>query len=217
MSPIIGVTGPAGVGKDCFAEYMVKQHHFARIALADPMKRIAREVWDFSEKQLWGPSSERNKPDERYEREDGTFLSARIALQVMGTEMGRTCWKNTWIALCLRDANRLLEGHARYTPERGVFHSPSARPAWGVVVPDCRFYNEIDAIHEAGGRVVRLRRAVGADPLLVGVKNHASEKEQQSIPDGAFDLTIDCANGIENFYKQLDTIIPAFLAGMRER
>jgi hypothetical protein len=86
-----------------------------------------------------------------------------------------------------------------------------------VVVPDCRFYNEIDAIRQVGGAVIRLRRKTAADALKVGVHNHASEKEQQSIPDGAFDLTIDCADGVENFFTQLDTILPAFLAGMRSR
>jgi hypothetical protein len=219
---IIGVTGQAGVGKDTFAEYMVMKHRFARIALADPMKRIAREVWDFSPKQLWGPSSERNKPDSRYEREDGTFLSPRIALQVMGTEMGRTCYKNTWVDLCIRDAKKLLEPHrthsTAYTPEYGVSERLGMyMPVAGVVVPDCRFYNEIEAIHQAGGKVIRLRRETAADALKVGVLNHASEKEQQSIPDGAFDLTIDCADGVLSFYDQLDTIIPALLAGMRSR
>jgi hypothetical protein len=215
---IIGVTGQAGVGKDTFAEYMVKKHNFVRIALADPMKRIARQVWDFSPKQLWGPSEERNKPDGRYEREDGTFLSPRIALQVMGTEMGRTCYKNTWVDLCIRNAREVLDyTETAYDPEVGV-HDRLGGLRWaGVVVPDCRFYNEIDAIHQAGGKVIRLRRKTATDALKVGVKNHASEKEQQSIPDGAFDLTIDCADGVLSFYDQLDTIIPAFLAGMRSR
>ena len=33
------------------------------------MKRIARDVFGFSDEQLYGPSEMRNAPDERYPRE----------------------------------------------------------------------------------------------------------------------------------------------------
>lgn len=66
---IIGLCGQAGAGKDTVADFLVKNHSFAKVALADPLKRICREVFDFSDEQLWGPSEERNKPDERYPRQ----------------------------------------------------------------------------------------------------------------------------------------------------
>lgn len=66
---IIGLCGQAGVGKDTVADFLVKNHGFVKVALADPLKRICKEVFDFSDNQLWGPSSERNKPDSRYRRE----------------------------------------------------------------------------------------------------------------------------------------------------
>src|SRR5689334_14415060 len=63
---IIGLSGLAGSGKDFVANLLVDQHNFVKIALADPLKRICQEVFDFSDEQLWGPSEERNKPDKRY-------------------------------------------------------------------------------------------------------------------------------------------------------
>ena len=66
---IIGLCGQAGAGKSTVADFLVKNHGFVSVALADPLKRICREVFDFSDEQLWGPSSERNKPDERYPRQ----------------------------------------------------------------------------------------------------------------------------------------------------
>lgn len=75
---IIGITGlhrdeagsvqTIGAGKDAAAEVLIAKHGFVRIGLADPLKRICREVFDFSIEQLWGPSQERNKPDRRYMR-----------------------------------------------------------------------------------------------------------------------------------------------------
>lgn len=66
MTPLLIVCGPAGSGKDTVAEYLGRYLKIATIAQADPMKRFARDVFGFSELALWGPSEERNKPDERY-------------------------------------------------------------------------------------------------------------------------------------------------------
>lgn len=68
---IVGIMGPAGVGKDTMADHLVQYFDSTKVALADPLKRICRDVYNFSEQQLWGPSAERNKPDRRYSRDYG--------------------------------------------------------------------------------------------------------------------------------------------------
>lgn len=65
---IVGLAGLAGSGKDTVADILVKNFGFVKVAFADPLKRIAKEVYDFTDEQLWGPSSARNKPDTRYWR-----------------------------------------------------------------------------------------------------------------------------------------------------
>lgn len=69
MHTIIGISGLAGAGKDTVGDYLVKEHACIKIALADPLKRICKEVYDFSDEQLWGGSKHRNLPDERHPRE----------------------------------------------------------------------------------------------------------------------------------------------------
>jgi len=64
---ILGICGVAGSGKDTFAQYLAPLGA-TNIALADPLKQIAQQVYDFTDEQLWGPSAERNKPDPRYRR-----------------------------------------------------------------------------------------------------------------------------------------------------
>ena len=65
---LVGISGAAGVGKDTASHRLVEKHGFVQIALADPLKRFAHQIFDFSEKQLWGPSSYRDKVDSRYQR-----------------------------------------------------------------------------------------------------------------------------------------------------
>ncbi len=68
MSRLIGFCGLAGSGKDTSGDFLVKNANYVKLACADPLKRICQQVYAFTDEQLWGPSSERNKPDKRYWR-----------------------------------------------------------------------------------------------------------------------------------------------------
>lgn len=215
---IIGLCGEASAGKDTCADFLVRNHGFVKVALADPLKRIVRQVYDFSDEQLWGPSEKRNEPDKRYLREyvrvghmlteealkefpDGKvpqYLTPRFALQTLGTEWGRTCYNNTWVDLAIRTAKTLLHEKSRfdcrwgYDQKTGLHKSTILNPHEGVVFSDVRFRNEIDAIHAAGGKVVRLVRVVrkkgqGKDAAWRG---HQSEAEMRSLSDDLFDFSL---------------------------
>src|SRR6476619_2210317 len=170
---VVGFCGEANVGKDTAADFLVKNHGFVKVALADPLKRICKEVYGFSDNQLWGPSKERNKPDERYPRilieslDDPSLkrvecLTPRYALQKLGTEWGRDCYKNTWVNYCRRVAEKLLDGPSHeynyYSAAHGLTFVGGYQQPRGVVISDVRFRNEIDAIHAAGGKVVKIVR-----------------------------------------------------------
>jgi hypothetical protein len=71
---LVGISGAAGVGKDTATHRLVDKHGFVQIALADPIKRFVYQTFDFSEKQLWGPSSLRDKPDSRYQKYCGDSI-----------------------------------------------------------------------------------------------------------------------------------------------
>jgi hypothetical protein len=65
---IIGIAGRAGAGKDTAASTLVTEFGFIKVSLADPLKRICKEVFAFTDEQLWGPSECRNAPDPRFRR-----------------------------------------------------------------------------------------------------------------------------------------------------
>jgi hypothetical protein len=66
---LLGVLGLAGSGKDEVGKILVKHHGFVRVALADVLKRICQDAFEFTDEQLYGPSALRNSPDMRYPRD----------------------------------------------------------------------------------------------------------------------------------------------------
>lgn len=226
---ILGVSGLAGSGKDTFAKFLVENHGFVVVSLADPLKRICKEVFDFTDEQLWGPSEKRNAPDERYPRfkpdpmtlvrevdgdRVGEFrdtesgrefvpLTPRYALQKLGTEWGRDCYQNVWVEYAVRVSQELLgSALARYNQKDGLTHLSVGRTddrVKGIAIPDVRFQNEIEGIRKAGGKVIRIVRP-GAG--LKGVAAlHASEVEQASIPNEAFDLVVENTGTLDDLRK----------------
>ena len=212
---IIGVSGLAGAGKDQVATYLVEDFGFVRMSLADPLKQICRRVYAFTDEQLWGPSQFRNGPDSRYPRPDGTFLSPREALQTLGTEWGRSCYPDTWAQLCVRTAKELLtEPIARYDQKQGLYYLDelggttrgNTMTTKGVVIPDCRFKNEMAAIKAAGGKVVRVTRPGSGLSNERGL--HPSETEQASIPDEEFDHVIRNNGTLEDLRFMVKMLMP---------
>ena len=169
---ILGLVGLAGSGKSTVADILQKDHGFVSVALADPIKRICRELFSFTDVQLWGPSEERNKPDTRYplvvgmdagEPEHG-YLTPRHALQQLGTEFGRACYPNVWVDYGMRVAKALLTRSFVYDAQNGLREThlvalpPGTMSPKGVVFSDIRFQNEVEAIRAAGGAVWRIVR-----------------------------------------------------------
>lgn len=71
---IVGINGVAGAGKDTFADFLVQDAQFTKIALADPLKRICASVFrKFTYDDLWGPSENRNKPHRDYPTQEKTY------------------------------------------------------------------------------------------------------------------------------------------------
>ena len=226
---IVGICGLAGSGKDTAADRLVKKHGFVKVSLADPLKRYCKEVYDFSDEQLWGPSQFRNAPDLRYPRtelnqnvppsENMTYLTPRYALQKLGTEWGRDCYDNTWIDLGIRTAQKLLNGgkpHYYYSAQKGLWECPcwnDTRPYQthphgivpkvpGVVIPDIRFKNEVAAIKAAGGELIQIIRL--GSGLEGEAAAHRSETEQLEIPIEAFDFRINNSGTMEMLLQAVD-------------
>lgn len=234
-----------GTGKDTVADLLVSSHDFVKVALADEMKRFCGVLYKFSPEQLWGPSHLRNAVDRRYPREhhvltrDGScaccgaaldennefaeqcYLTPRYALQTLGSEWGKFCYRDTWVRRLMEDiAPALLAdvhhpscGYDKYRqfnylPElglvdRGVSPGAHGERILGLVISDIRFEDELRYIKKRGGKTLLVYRKV--DELPKGPDlSHASEVDlnKYSPDDDIWDDVIYNFRGVEDLVKQ---------------
>lgn len=172
---IIGIAGRGSSGKSTVAQILTKNHRYQEIAFADEIKRTARRWWpNFTIDELWGPSHLRETVHPEY-----GGLTPRRACQYLGTEIGRALDRNVWVRIGINAAQTILRGGWDYAPHIGLIEAPSYRePYRGVAFSDCRFPNEGDAIHEAGGIVWKTQHGVG---LSGEAGAHESERHIDSL------------------------------------
>lgn len=65
---LIVLSGEAGAGKDSVSDVLVARHGFVAYSLAAPLKRFLKDMFGFTDEQLYGRSSARNEPDPRWAR-----------------------------------------------------------------------------------------------------------------------------------------------------
>lgn len=250
MYPVIIITGQAGSGKDTLAGFMA-EHGGVCISQADPMKRFVKEIFGFSDQQLWGPSEARNAPDPRPASEfirlwdDGSAFSIKAAwlkniraggrmedlqnwaakhvlgvegltprkvLQTIGTEFGRAIDEKLWLSYAQDMATRILEAGGTY--DRAIGHLPGPQRAKFVIITDGRFRNEILVTKALGGLAIR----VDGGGLSGEAGSHASETEQNSIPETWFDAVVmnQKSDGLERLKAVAGALVEKLLPAPRK-
>jgi hypothetical protein len=208
---IIGVVGLIGSGKDTIADYLQNIHQFRRESFAHTLKDAVASVFGWDRELLEGRTREsrewREQVDPWWSDRLGILgLTPRYVLQYWGTEVCRRGFHDDiWIAS--------LENKLRKTHD-------------DIVISDCRFPNEIRAIKDAGGVVIRVVR--GPEPVwfelaqtvnagdtrynwrlskneLDTYKIHASETAWIGTK---FDAVLDNnQDGLDNLYKQVNNLL----------
>ena len=207
---IIGICGFIGSGKDTAADFLVNFHGFKRDSFASTLKDAVAHVFNWDRELLEGRTKASREWREQVDpwwstRLNMPNLTPRLVLQLWGTEVARKAFHDDiWIAS--------LENKLRNSKD-------------DIVITDCRFPNEINAIKQAGGKVVRVTR--GPDPdwyqLAVNVncgpknmnwttsklgleklKIHASETAWVGTE---FDVVIDNNDTLDHMYEQLKSLV----------
>ena len=207
---IIGFVGFIGSGKDTAADYLVNFHGFRRDSFANTLKDAVANVFGWDRVLLEGRTTQAREWREQVdpwwaERLAMPDLTPRLMLQLWGTEVCRNGFHDDiWIAS--------LENKMRKTSDN-------------IVISDVRFPNEILAIKNAGGQVVRVVR--GADPewyqdawnMNQGPTNmnwsiSKTRMEQRKIHASetawigkGIDLEIDNNGTIDDLFKQIKSLV----------
>ena len=208
---IIGVCGFIGSGKDTIADYLVNLHHFRRESFANTLKDAVAQVFGWDRTMLEGRTKQAREWREQVdpwwaERLGIPHLTPRFILQQWGTEV---CRKNfhddIWIAS--------LENKLRNSRD-------------DVVISDCRFPNEIQAIKQSGGIVVRVVRGPEPEWYNAAVSRNRGpdgnstwslsgrKLEQLGVHDSEtawvgtkFDVVVDNNGTLDDLYQQVKRLV----------
>lgn len=204
---IIGIVGLIGSGKDTIADYLVNIHEFRRESFANTLKDAVAAVFGWDRDLLEGRTRQSREWREQVDvwwsqRLDMPALTPRWVLQHWGTEVVRKAFHDdTWIAS--------LENKLRQISD-------------DVVISDCRFPNEIAAIKQAGGAVIRVQRgpepawysvalamnrnpqATASAEILKELGVHASETAWIGTE---FDAVVDNNSSMDALYLQITGLV----------
>jgi hypothetical protein len=168
---IIGLCGFIGAGKGCVADLLVERHGYIKESFANSVKDSCAAIFGWDRALLEGdtPKSRawREQSDEWWSEKLGRPFSPRLALQLMGTEAGRGVFhSDLWIYTVLRRCDSNLN----------------------YVIADVRFPNEINAITNSGGKIIRVRRGNDPEWYDTALKQNTTHKDDQWLLQDANEL-----------------------------
>lgn len=211
MHKIISISGRIGSGKDTVADHLVDKYGFTRMSFADSLKDAISIIFSWDRELLAGVTAEsrrwREEVDEWWaDKLEMPGLTPRWVLQYWGTEVCRKGFHNDiWVA-SLENKLRTLDKN--------------------VVITDCRFLNELQAVKNNNGTTIRVERGQAPDwykaaedynrgpngnvGWAVGLSNlqrlkiHASEYSSVGLK---YDHIIQNDSTIPDLYDKIDSIV----------
>lgn len=161
---IVGLLGFIGSGKGTAGD-LLKDMGFTPVSFAKGVKDVAAEMFNWPRHLLEGDTEQsrqwREQPDTFWSKEFGREFTPRLALQLMGTEVGRDIFhKDFWIIK--------LKNYIQNNPNQNY------------VITDVRFQNEINFVHNHQGILIEIQRGVTPHWYEIAVKaNRGDYKAEQ--------------------------------------
>jgi len=141
---IVGLLGFIGSGKGSAGD-ILKDLGFTPLSFAKGVKDVAAEMFGWPRHLLEGDTQQsrdwRENPDEFWSKEFGRVFTPRLALQLMGTEVGRDVFHQDFWVIKLK---KYIESY----------------PEQNFVITDVRFGNEINFVHSHDGILIEIERGI---------------------------------------------------------
>lgn len=172
---MIAFAGRKQSGKTSSCEYVSKifaqeaQLNSAIYNFADPLKQMCINIFGLTYDQCYGSDESKNEYVNCLWPDSGKSMTAREVMQYVGTNVFRKMQQNVWADATIRkiqDENLPL-----------------------ALIADCRFPNEVEAVKNAGGLVIKLNRNLYNS-------SHESETalDEDRYEQSNFDFIIDNQN-----------------------
>jgi len=184
MKRLIGFVAAKQHGKTLGSEYLSHKYGYKIVSFSDPLKRALKEIFDFSDEQLWGSQKESIDPF--------WGLTPRFVMQMVGTDFFRVQMKQKVPHIGDQIWVKVAEKRIRQYLDSGQ----------NVVVDDVRFLNESNLIHQMGGYLIRIERPM----MHLSIDSHESE---QHIKEISVDRIIINDSSIDHYNQQLDQVVDA--------
>ena len=203
---IIAISGFIGSGKDTAAEYLITNHNFTKLSFAGALKDCVSVIFGWDRVLLEGETLESRQWREQVDswwadRLDMPHLTPRWVLQYWGTEVCRIGFhRDIWVAAVENKLNKT---------------------AGNVVITDARFANELKAIKDLNGTLVRIERGprpiwyenarlfnIFNDTLNLDIlKKHNVHASEYSSIGLKYDRLIDNNQTKQDLFAQVESII----------
>lgn len=202
---VIAICGFISSGKDTVAEFLVNYHGYKRASFAGTLKDAVAAVFGWDRELLEGRTKEAREWREKVDfwwagRLNVPNLTPRLMLQLWGTEVCRNGFHNDiWVAS--------VENQLRNAKDN-------------IVISDCRFPNEVNAMRNAGAKLVWVKRGelptwydtavkansgdTTAQSTLAGYGIHASET---SWVGTEFDAVIENNGSLDDLLAQVTKLV----------
>lgn len=186
----IGITGKAGSGKDTLCDYLLEsilpaRYRSARFALADSLKETCAQMYKVPV-TIFNDRDNKEKPSKRLNGQ-----SPREVLQQFGTEYVRVnLGADHWIKMVEKDIDYWATD---YTASTKV-----------AIIPDVRFENERNWIHEKGGYLIKIERE--EEDLDVGEIDITHASEADAYKEYEYDFLVENNKSVQRLYMEARAI-----------
>ena len=202
---VIGIVGNIGSGKDTISHYLSQFHDFKQLSFANSLKDAVASVFGWDREMLEGRTTESREWRETVDpfwskRLSMPTLTPRWVLQQWGTDLVRKHFHDDmWIASL---ENKINQSNTN------------------IVISDCRFPNEIQAIRDLGGCIIRVQRGdlpewygdaeLAVQGSNIGINNLKIKKihySEWAWIGSKFDIHIDNNGTVDDLYGQISDVV----------